>query len=70
MEEAIKKWNRIDVLINNGKITNNPKITSKGEIIHENKLQQQQQQSSYFVPEEFETPGPLIRDNIIVSKQH
>ena len=61
MEEAIKKWNRIDVLINNGKITNNPKITSKEEIIHENKLQQQQQQSSYFVPEEYQTSDPLIR---------
>ncbi len=61
MEEAIKKWNRIDVLINNGKITNNPKITSKEEIIHENKLQQQQQPSSYFVPEEYQTSDPLIR---------
>jgi short-subunit dehydrogenase involved in D-alanine esterification of teichoic acids len=37
MEEAMKKWGRIDVLINNGKITNNPKITSKEEIIPENK---------------------------------
>ena len=61
MEEAIKKWNRIDVLINNGKITNNPKITSKEEIIHENKLPQPQQQSSYFVPEEYQTSDPLIR---------
>src|SRR5690348_13068499 len=25
VEEAMKKWGRIDVLINNGKITNNPK---------------------------------------------
>ena len=39
MEEAIKKWGRIDVLINNGKITNNPKITSDEEIIPENRLQ-------------------------------
>jgi NAD(P)-dependent dehydrogenase (short-subunit alcohol dehydrogenase family) len=61
MEEAMKKWGRMDVLINNGKITNNPKITSKEEIIHENKLQQQQQQSSYFVPEEYQTSDPLIR---------
>ena len=62
MEEAIKKWGRIDVLINNGKITNNPKITSKEEIIPENKLlQQEQQQSSYFVPEEYQTSDPLIR---------
>jgi len=29
MEEAIKKWGRLDVLINNAKITNNPKITSE-----------------------------------------
>jgi NAD(P)-dependent dehydrogenase (short-subunit alcohol dehydrogenase family) len=61
MEEAIKKWGRIDVLINNGKITNNPKITSKEEIIPENKLQQQQQQASYFVLEEYQTSDPLIR---------
>src|SRR6188508_2023178 len=26
IEEAIKTWGRIDVLINNGKITNNPKV--------------------------------------------
>jgi NADP-dependent 3-hydroxy acid dehydrogenase YdfG len=32
IEEALKKWDRIDVLINNGKITNNPKITSKEEL--------------------------------------
>ena len=38
MEEALKKWDRIDVLINNGKITNNPKIKSDGEGIFENKL--------------------------------
>jgi 3-oxoacyl-[acyl-carrier protein] reductase len=56
MEEVIKKWDRIDVLINNRKITNNPKIKSDGERIFENKQQQQQQQqSSYFVPEELET---------------
>jgi NAD(P)-dependent dehydrogenase (short-subunit alcohol dehydrogenase family) len=65
MEEAIKKWGRIDVLINNGKITNNPKITSDEEIIPENKLQiqqqQQQQLSPYFVPEEYQTSDPLIR---------
>ncbi|HYF99884.1 MAG TPA: SDR family NAD(P)-dependent oxidoreductase [Candidatus Saccharimonadales bacterium] len=61
MEEAIKKWGRIDVLINNGKMTNNPKITSDEEIIPENKLQQQEQQSSYFVPEEYQTSDPLIR---------
>lgn len=61
IEEAIKKWGRIDVLINNGKITNNPKITSKDEIIPENKLQQQQQQSSYSVPEEYQTSDPMIR---------
>jgi NAD(P)-dependent dehydrogenase (short-subunit alcohol dehydrogenase family) len=60
-EEAIKKWGRIDVLINNGKITNNPKITSDEEIIPENKLEQQHQQSSYFVPEEYQTSDPLIR---------
>jgi NAD(P)-dependent dehydrogenase (short-subunit alcohol dehydrogenase family) len=60
-EEAIKKWGRIDVLINNGKITNNPKITSDEEIIPENKLEQQYQQSSYFVPEEYQTSDPLIR---------
>ena len=39
MEEAIKKWDRIDVLINSGKITNNPKIKSDGEGIFENKQQ-------------------------------
>jgi NAD(P)-dependent dehydrogenase (short-subunit alcohol dehydrogenase family) len=61
MEEAIKKWGRIDVLINNGKITNNPKITSNEEIIPENKRQQEQQQSLYFVPEEYQTSDPLIR---------
>ena len=61
IEEAIKTWGRIDVLINNGKITNNPKITSDEEIISENKLQQEQQQSSYFVPEEYQTSDPLIR---------
>ena len=61
MEEAMKKWGRIDVLINNGKITNNPKITSDEEIIPENKLQQQQHLSSYFVPEEYQTSDPLIR---------
>jgi len=61
IEEAIKKWGRIDVLINNGKITINPKITSKEEIIPENRLQQQQEQSSYFVPEEYQTADPLIR---------
>jgi NAD(P)-dependent dehydrogenase (short-subunit alcohol dehydrogenase family) len=60
IEEAIKKWGRIDVLINYGKITNNPKITSKEEIIPENKLQQQQQ-ASYFVLEEYQTSDPLIR---------
>jgi NAD(P)-dependent dehydrogenase (short-subunit alcohol dehydrogenase family) len=60
-EEAIKKWGRIDVLINNGKITNNPKITSDEEIFPENKLEQQHQQSSYFVPEEYQTSDPLIR---------
>ena len=61
IEEAIKTWGRIDVLINNGKITNNPKITSDEEIISENKRQQEQQQSSYFVPEEYQTSDPLIR---------
>ena len=61
IEEAIKTWGRIDVLINNGKITNNPKITSNEEIISENKRQQEQQQSSYFVPEEYQTSDPLIR---------
>jgi len=61
MEEALKKWGRIDVLINNAKITNNPKITSDEEIIPENKLQLQQQQSPYFVPEEYQTSDPLIR---------
>lgn len=62
MEEAIKKWGRIDVLINDGKIAINPKITSDEEIIPENKLQQQeQQQPSYFVPEEYQTSDPLIR---------
>ncbi|HSA75017.1 MAG TPA: SDR family NAD(P)-dependent oxidoreductase [Candidatus Nitrosocosmicus sp.] len=61
MEEAIKKWGRIDVLINNGKITNNPKITSDEEIIPENKLQQLQQISSYCIPEEYQTSDPLIR---------
>ncbi len=61
MEEAIKKWGRLDVLINNGKITNNPKITSDEEFIPENKLQQEQQPSSYFVPEEYQTSDPLIR---------
>jgi len=61
IEEAIKTWGRIDVLINNGKITNNPKITSDEEIISENKRQQEQQQSSYFVPEEYLTSDPLIR---------
>ena len=60
-EEAIKKWGRIDVLINNGKITNSPKITSDEEIIPENKMEQQRQQSSYFVPEEYQTSDPLIR---------
>ncbi len=61
IEEAIKTWGRIDVLINNGKITNNPKITSNEEIISENKRQQEHQQSSYFVPEEYQTSDPLIR---------
>ena len=61
MEEAIKKWGRLDVLINNGKITNNPKITSDEEFIPENKMQQEQQPSSYFVPEEYQTSDPLIR---------
>ena len=61
MEEAIKKWGRIDVLINNGKMTNNPKITSDEEIVPENKLEQLQQISSYCVPEEYQTSDPLIR---------
>ncbi len=61
MEEAIIKWGRLDVLINNGKITNNLKITSDEEFIPENKLQQEQQPSSYFVPEEYQTSDPLIR---------
>jgi NAD(P)-dependent dehydrogenase (short-subunit alcohol dehydrogenase family) len=61
MEEAIKKWGRLDVLINNAKITNNPKITSDEEFIPENKLQQLRQPSSYFVPEEYQTSDPLIR---------
>ena len=61
MEEAEKKWGRIDVLINNAKMTNNPKITSGEEIIPENKLQQLQQISSYCVPEEYQTSDPLIR---------
>lgn len=62
VEEAIKKWDRIDVLINNGKITINPKITSNEEIIPENKLQiQEQHLSSYFVPEEYQMSDPLIR---------
>ena len=64
MEEAIKKWGRIDVLINNGKMTNNPKITSDEEFIPENNQQMQQQlqqQSSYFVLEEYQTSDPLIR---------
>ena len=59
MEEAIKKWDRIDVLINNGKITNNPKIKGDGEGIFENK---QQQQTSYFVSEEYQTSEPLISE--------
>lgn len=59
MEEAIKKWGRIDVLINNGKITSNPKTKSDEELLFENKLQKQQ--PSYFVPEEYETSDPLIR---------
>ena len=58
MEESIKKWDRADVLINNGKITSNPKIQSDGEGIFENRLQQQ---CSYVVPEEYETSDPLIR---------
>jgi NAD(P)-dependent dehydrogenase (short-subunit alcohol dehydrogenase family) len=61
VEQAIKKWGRIDVLINNGKITNNPKITSDEEYIHENKIQQLQQPSSYSIPEEYQTSDPLIR---------
>lgn len=61
IEEAMKKWGRIDVLINNGKITNNPKITSDEECIPENKIQQLQQPSSYSIPEEYQTSDPLIR---------
>src|SRR5690349_9547403 len=61
IERAIKKWGRIDVLINNGKITNNPKITSDEEYINENKIQQLQQPSSYSIPEEYQTSDPLIR---------
>jgi NAD(P)-dependent dehydrogenase (short-subunit alcohol dehydrogenase family) len=59
MEEAIKKWGRIDVLINNGKITKNPKVKNDEEALLKSKLQQQQ--PSYFVPEEYETSDPLIR---------
>jgi NAD(P)-dependent dehydrogenase (short-subunit alcohol dehydrogenase family) len=61
MEEAIKKWGRIDILIINGKITNNPKIKCDDEVISENKQQQREQPSSYFVPEEYETSDPMIR---------
>jgi len=61
MEEAIKKWGRIDILINNAKITNNPKIKCDDEVISENKQQQREQPSSYFVPEEYETSDPMIR---------
>ncbi|MDR4489998.1 MAG: SDR family NAD(P)-dependent oxidoreductase [Candidatus Nitrosocosmicus sp.] len=61
IEEVIKKWGRLDVLINNGKITNNPKITSDEECIPENKIQQLQQPSSYSIPEEYQTSDPLIR---------
>ncbi len=60
MEEAIKKWGRIDILINNAKITNNPKIKCDDEVISENKQQQREQPSSYFVPEEYETSDPMI----------
>lgn len=60
MEEAIKKWGRIDILIINGKITNNPKIKCDDEVISENKQQQREQPSSYFVPEEYETSDPMI----------
>ena len=58
MEGAIKKWGRADVLINNGKITSNPKIQSDGEGIFEIRLQQQR---SYFVSEEYETSDLSIR---------
>lgn len=61
MEEAIKKWGRIDILIINGKITNNPKIKCDDEVLSENKQQQREQPSSYFVPEEYETSDPMIR---------
>lgn len=62
MEEAMKKFGRIDVLINNGKITNDPKKTNEEEISPKNKLQQQQQPPpSYFVPEEYETADPKIK---------
>jgi NAD(P)-dependent dehydrogenase (short-subunit alcohol dehydrogenase family) len=61
VEEAIKKWGRIDILINNAKITNNPKIKCDDEVISENKQQQREQPSSYFVPEEYETSDPMIR---------
>lgn len=61
MEEAIKKWGRIDILINNAKITNNPKIKCDDGVISENKQQQREQPSSYFVPEEYETSDPMIR---------
>jgi len=61
IEETIKKWGRTDVLINNGKITNNPKITSDEECIPENKMQQLKQPSSYSIPEEYQTSDPLIR---------
>ena len=33
MEDAVKKWGRIDMLINNGTMTNNPKITGDEEFI-------------------------------------
>ncbi|WP_458742954.1 SDR family NAD(P)-dependent oxidoreductase [Candidatus Nitrosocosmicus sp. T] len=59
MEAAIKKWGRIDVLINNGKITSNPKVKNDEEALLKGELQQQQ--PSYFVPEEYETSDPLIR---------
>lgn len=57
IEKAIEKFGRIDVLINNGKITNEPKEITETEVRSKSNLEQ----PSYFVPEEYETTDPKIK---------
>ncbi len=60
MEEAMGKFGRIDVLVNNAKVTNDPKKMDECNTLPNN-TSQQEQQLSYFVPEEYQMSDPKVK---------